>query len=599
MFKFSIAQIKKNKLNLRTFTSGADVIHKVLLQNNIQNVFGFSGGAILPVLDKFHDSSINFIMNRTEQCSGHAATGYSKSTGELGVIVTTSGPGVTNLITPLHDAFTDGVPILALTGQVPTNAIGTDAFQECPAIELTKACTKWNYQLTANDNIEDVMKYAIYVANDNRKGPVHIDLPKDIMTLEYNKKITNDKFIIKKKYNNYKSNQDTNIKKFIKLLNKSKRPVIIAGNGTLNCSKELRKFVNKNKIPITTTIHGMGVYDEREDMSLHMLGMHGSVYANYAVQNADLIIGLGCRFDDRITGNLKGYAINAFKHGGVIHIDNNINQIDKVKNIVNPNLSIKYDSKDFLINMNSNIQVTHNIDRSEWLNQIKEWKQTFPFFYTPSNKGTPKTQEVIKKLYNYVNTKKLNDQMIITTGVGNHQMMAAQFYRWTHPRSILTSGSAGVMGAGLPFAIGAQIANPDKTVVLIDGDSSFNMTFNDLGLVAEKKLPLKIIIMNDGRQQMVHIWQKLFFNNRFVGTNNYNPDYVKLGDAFGIDSILCDRVDDIESSIELLMENKNPMILEFKIEPDICLPLVAPGKNLDEMITDYSKVLPMEGIAPS
>ena len=591
--------------NKRTLYTGSDIIHKTLLKNNIKHVFGYSGGAILPVLDKFHNSPIDFIMNRNEQCSGHAATGYSKSTGKIGVTVTTSGPGVTNLITPLQDAISDGVPILSLTGQVPTNAIGTDAFQECPAIQLTKACTKWSYQLKKTDNIEEVIDYAIFLANSDRKGPVHIDLPKDIMSLDYKVPLKGTtKFIMSNKNIIKNNNKFDSIQKFITLLNKSKKPVVIAGNGCLDSSHELREFIKKANIPITTTIHGMGVYDERDSLSLHMLGMHGSVYANYAVMNADMIIGIGCRFDDRITGNIKGYGVKAFQAadkgiGGVIHIDNNAVQIKKVKKIVNPSLSILYDTKEFLTDVLTDNKINTEIDRSDWFNTIEKWKNKFPFFYKPSEKGIPKTQEVIKKLYSFVNNNNLNDDMIITTGVGNHQMMSAQFYRWSKPRSILTSGSAGVMGAGLPFAVGAQIANPDKTVVLIDGDGSFNMTFNDLGTVAERNLPLKMIILNDNRQQMVHVWQKLFFNKRFVATDNFNPDYVKLAESFGIQSIKCDKSDDIDAVIELMFDTKSPILVEFKIEPDICLPLVVPDKNLDEMITDYSDIVPMKGLTPS
>ena len=510
------------------------------------------------------------------------------------------------MITPLHDAISDGVPMLSLTGQVPTAAIGTDAFQECPAIELTKACTKWSYQLKKTDNIEEVINHAIHLANSDRKGPVHIDLPKDIMSLDYDVSLTNlqnftisNKNVLEKNNNKYGS-----IRKFITLLNKSKKPVVVAGNGCLDSSPELREFIKKANIPITTTIHGMGVYDERDFLSLHMLGMHGSVYANYAVQNADMIIGIGCRFDDRITGTIKGYGLKAFQAadkgtGGIVHIDNNATQIKKVKKMINPSLSILYDTKEFLADVLTDNKINTEIDRSEWLYQIEKWKNKYPFFYKPSEKGTPKTQEVIKKLYSFVNKNNFNDDMIVTTGVGNHQMMSSQFYRWSRPRSILTSGSAGVMGAGLPFAVGAQVANPNKTVVLIDGDGSFNMTFNDLGTVAEKNLPLKMIVLNDGRQQMVHIWQKLFFNERFVATDNFNPDYVKLAESFGIQSIKCDRSSDIDTAIELMFDTKSPILVEFKIEPDICLPLVAPGKNLDEMVTDYSEMVPMEGLAPS
>lgn len=580
--------------------TGGQVIHDVLENNDVRHVFGYSGGAILPVLDQFHKSRIEFIMNRNEQCAGHAATGYSKSSGKIGVIVSTSGPGVTNLVTPLQDALNDGVPLIALTGQVPTGAIGTDAFQECDATAITKPCTKWSYQLKKGDNIEQIVNHAFNIALSNRKGPVHIDLPKDIMINEFTSKVNNYLPIIP---NNTNPNKYRDLQNFISLLKKSKRPVIIAGNGCIDAQNELREFVNKVKIPVTTTLHGMGVYDERDELSLHMVGMHGSIYANYAVQNSDLVIGLGCRYDDRITGNLGGYARNAFsahekKQGGVVHINNCPVQQKKVQKIVKPTTSILYDAKEFLVDlMNCKID---SIDRSNWIGQIKEWKKLFPFEYKLSEKNTPKTQQAIHHIYKYVNSKNLNNKIIVSTGVGNHQMMAAQFYRWTRARSIITSGSLGVMGAGLPFAIGAQFANPDMTSILIDGDGSFNMTLNDLGTVAENNLPIKMFIMNDKRQQMVHVWQQLFFGGRITKTDNVNPDYVKLAESFGIQGIDCESVDDIDTVIELAFETNGPVLVNFNIDPDICLPLVPPGKPLHEMLTSYKDTMaPMVGMVPS
>ncbi len=592
--------INKNGIIVRYSSNGARSIINALKKHEFDTAFGYSGGAVLPVLDAFVNNDIKFVMNRDEQCSGHSAAGYFKSSGKPGLTVTTSGPGVTNLVTPLYDAYNDGVPFLALTGQVPTGAIGTDAFQECPATEITKPCTKWSYQIQKGDNISQVIDYAMDIMMEERMGPVHLDLPKDIMMEGYDESKTrwcdfpntNSKKI-------YPEEKDIN--NLLKLIEISERPVILAGQGCLDCYQELREFVKKTNIPITTTLHAMGVFDEREEQSLHMLGMHGSVYANYAIQNSDLIITLGSRLDDRITGNMNGHATKAHQafnenRGGLIHVDNSIEQIQKVKKISNPDISIHAECKDLLVELN---KYQYNKNRQKWDNTIKKWKRKFPFYYSPSEIGLPKTQEVIKNIYQYVNTNNINDDMIITTGVGNHQMMSAQFYRWTRPKSILTSGSAGTMGVGLPYAIGAQFANPDKKVLLLDGDGSFNMTLNDLGTIAENNLPIKMVIFNDGRQQMVHVWQKLFFNNRFIATNNMNPNYVDLASAFGIEGLKCDNSDDVKASIELMFESKNSFLLEFQIEPDICLPLVAPGKNLDDMITDYSKVLPMEGLAPS
>ncbi|VVU95742.1 Thiamine pyrophosphate enzyme, N-terminal TPP binding domain [seawater metagenome] len=592
---------KRYNSSLSPNMNGARSIIRALEKYDFKVAFGYSGGAVLPLLDAFNFSDIKFIMNRDEQCSGHSASGYTKSSGKTGLTVTTSGPGVTNLVTPLHDALSDGIPFLALTGQVPTNAIGTDAFQECPAVEITKACTKWSYQVKKGDKLEEVIDKAWEIMHAQRKGPVHIDLPKDIMMNEYNNEENTNCYFGRGKFKT-KVNPKFNSHKLHNLIQIAKKPVIIAGQGCNDCAEDLRTFVKNTNIPITTTLHAMGSYDERDTKSLHMLGMHGSVYANYAVQNADLIIAIGSRLDDRITGNLNGHAVSAHqafkeKKGGLVHVDNSTNQISKVKKIVKPDISIQAHAKDFLQIMNKQDYKKDNYQN--WHKQINEWKLKFPFYYHPSENGKPKTQEVIKKIYNYVQKNKINQDMIITTGVGNHQMMAAQFYRWSRPKSILTSGSSGTMGVGLPFAIGAQVANPSKKVVVFDGDGSFNMTLNDLGTVVQNNLPIKIVIFNDKRQQMVYVWQKLFFEERFIATDNVNPDFVKLAESYGMQAIDCNNSDDVDTTIELMFETNQPILVDFNIEPDTCLPLVAPGKNLDEMITDYSEIVPMEGLAPS
>ena len=597
--------------------SGAKIIYKTLKKLGYKNSFGYSGGAVLPLLDAFYKSnSINFWTNINEQCSGHAAAGYAKSSGNTGLIVSTSGPGVTNLITPLQDAKTDGVPLLALTGQVPTGSIGTMAFQECPAVELSKGATKWSYQVNENDNLQDIIEEANNIANSSRKGPVHIDLPKDILSknskysFEYKKNLNNSSFdafdskIIKSnilvKYNQIKE-----------LLKKAKKPVIIAGAGCQNSSEKLTKLANYLNIPVTSTLHGMGSFDENNKLSLHMLGMHGSIYANLAVQKADLVIGIGCRFDDRIIGNVNKFAPVAKKasnnlEGGIVHIDNSIDQLELVKKTVEPTISCHSDVDEFfnyILSKKNLLEIKDDINnvsiniRHEWLNEIKELKEKYPHHY--EIKDEIKTQSVIHNINDVVEKMNLKDKTIIATGVGNHQMMSCQFYRWSSPNKIISSGSAGVMGAGLPYAIGAQVANPDKNVILIDGDGSFNMTCNDIMTVKRYNLPIKMFIMNDNRQQMVHVWQHLFFNKRYISTDNYNMNYESFGNANGIKSYTVTDQYQVKQTIEDAINYSGPVLVDFRVEPDFCLPLVPPGNGIDEMIIDRKDLKPMEGLAPS
>ena len=410
--------------------SGANIIYKTLKELGYKNAFGYSGGAVLPLLDTFYKSkNINFWTNINEQCSGHAAAGYAKSSGRTGLIVSTSGPGVTNLITPLQDAKTDGVPLLALTGQVPTGAIGTMAFQECPAVELSKSATKWSYQVNENDNLQEVIEEANKVANSNRKGPVHIDLPKDILSkeskygFESKKNLSNSSFDI---YDSkiIKPNILVKYNQIKQLLKKAKKPVIIAGAGCQNSHDKLNKFANFLKLPIASTLHGMGSFDENNNLSLHMLGMHGSIYANIAVQKADLVIGIGCRFDDRIIGNVKKFAPIAKKasvdlEGGIIHIDNSIDQLELVKKTVEPTISCHSDVDeffDYILSKKNLLELKKNNDRCQWLNEIKELKEKYPHSYEIKNEI--KTQSVISSINDVIDKMELKNDTIIFSGFG-------------------------------------------------------------------------------------------------------------------------------------------------------------------------------------
>ena len=560
--------------------SGGYLLHQALVDVGVAHIFGYSGGANLPVLDAFHESPIEFVMNRSEQCCGHAAQGYAKATGKCGVVLTTSGPGLTNIITPLQDAKGDSVPLVALSGQVPTGAVGTDAFQECPAVELTRPCTKWSYQVTCVEEIPAVINEAFAVAMSGKRGPVHIDLPKDVMTTLLQGPCLEVPSLPAPPPLDREA-----LSKVVGMLNRAQRPIIIAGQGAVDCHELVRELSAASNCPVTTTLHGMGVFDERDPLSLHMLGMHGSVYGNYAVQAADLILAIGSRFDDRTTGLVGTYApearlAEAEGRGGIVHFDIEKTQFGRV---LEPTVCVEGDCAEAMREL---IPGVERKERTDWCAQLRDWKDEFRFQYKKPDgelTGAIKTQQAIEAVYKHVDKHEMHDEVVVSTGVGNHQMMSCQFFRWTEPRSIITSGSLGTMGFGLPAAIGAAVGCPEKTVVLIDGDGSFNMTLNDLGTVMEHKLPIRIALMNDGRQQMVHVWQKLFFDGRVVATNNTNPDFVALAKAYGFEAYSCDSEDDLEDATARLFAADGPSFCEYKVQPDICLPMVAPGKALDDM----------------
>lgn len=575
---------------------GAQIVYNKLVRHGVKDVFVYTGGAIMSVIDTLYnqtrDSKINYYINTHEQSAGHAATGYAKSSGKPGVCIMTSGPGLTNSVTALADATNDSTPFILFTGNVSLNAIGTNAFQECPATEITRPITKWSYLVRDVNDIADVVDEAFRVATTGKPGSVHIDLPKCVLNSYanynyYNRKHFNNNILKPNKL--FKDDVDH----VTKLLNKSKKPVILVGQGCNNYSDKLREIAKKANVPVTTTIHAMGVFDETDDLSLEFLGMHGNVAANYAIQNADLIIALGTRFDDRITGTIEEYAPEAFKafsenRGGIVHVNVNDREIN---NIINSHYNYHSDCGDFLSSLFPKYKV-----RKEWFKQINFWKNEYKFKYSKTNKL--KTQEVLST----INTRLLNmKNYIVTTGVGNHQMMASQFIKWRHPKSFISSGSLGVMGTGLPYAIGCQIANPDKTVLDIDGDGSFNQTLSELKTVQNYDLPIKIAIMNDGHFSMVRTWEKLFFNKRYTATNlNKNPNYSKLAESFGIKSIVCDSRGKLNSSIDKFLSYDKAILCEFKVETDECFPLVAPGAALDNIMLSNDEISKMESnLSPS
>lgn len=604
----------KSQASMRSMTGG-EVIYNMLQEHGVDTVFGYSGGAVLPLIDAFHGGGIQWITSAHEQCSGHSAAAFAKSTGRIGVSIVTSGPGVTNLVTPLQDALTDGVPMVIFSGQVPTSAMGTDAFQECPATEITRPCTKWNYVCLDFNELPWAVNEAFRIATSGRPGPCHIDLPKDIVSM----RAQVPEAIFKKSAMNHGDAPPmmdmAQIQRAAKMINKAKRPIFYAGQGANHCPEILRKVVKKANVPITTTVHGMGVFDEREPLSLHMLGMHGAAYANFAIQNADCIIAVGSRFDDRTTGVMDKYApkakaAEADGTGGIIHINIDRTTFGKV---VKPTVAIWADAEHALTALEGQIDTEDSSEREAWVKQCLDWKEKYKFDYVKAPGGKIKTQQVIEATNAFLQKKGWMDEkdVYICTGVGNHQMMSAQFIRWSRPRSMITSGSLGVMGVGLPFAIGTQVANPKALTILIDGDGSFNMTSMDLQTIIRYNLPVKIAIMNDHRQQMVWIWQRLFFDGRYISVDNVNPDFVKMAQAWGMEAVSCDNEDDLPKVVEKWLTHDGPMLIDFKVVPDICLPMVAPGKALDEMIlledreTIFGKSdeergeMKFEGLAPS
>jgi len=595
--------------------SGGEVIFNMIQEHGIDTVFGYSGGAVLPLIDAFHGKGIKWITSSHEQCSGHSAAAYAKSTGRIGVAIVTSGPGVTNLVTPLQDALTDGVPMVVFSGQVPTSAMGTDAFQECPATEITRPCTKWNYVCLDFNQLPWAVNEAFRIASSGRPGPCHIDLPKDIVSMRAQVPAAVFRTSALASTDAPPMIDMKCIKKAVDIINGAKRPIFYVGQGASHCPDILRKVAAKAQVPVTTTVHGMGIFDERDSLSMHMLGMHGAAYANFAIQNADCIVAIGSRFDDRTTGIMDKYAPKARMAerdgvGGIVHIN-----IDKTTfgKVVQPTVAIWADTEHALQAMEGLIATPEIPEREAWKKQCMQWKKDHAFGYVKAPNGMIKTQQVIEATNAFLHKSGWMDdrEVFVCTGVGNHQMMSAQFVRWTRPRSMITSGSLGVMGVGLPFAIGTQVANPKSLTVLIDGDGSFNMTSMDLQTVKRYNLPIKIAVMNDARQQMVWIWQRLFFDGRYVSVDNVNPDFVQLAKAHGIEAAQCSTEEELPGVVEKWLTHDGPMLVDFKVVPDICLPMVAPGKALDEMILlqDRESVfgtseeelgnMKFEGLAPS
>jgi len=700
-----LASKKAARTYMNTFKgeTAAHIIYSKLLEHDVEVVNGYSGGAILPLLDQFHQNhprhgdakKIRWITNSNESSAGHVAEGIAKSSTEVkdgklaaGIVVATSGPGATNLVTPIADAMCDGVPLIVLCGQAATTA-PQDAFQSCPAVDIMKPVTKWSYQIKSAAEVPFAMDYAFYVARNGRPGPVYIDLPKDLQiqqltddlienflnglgtynTDDIDSNRDQDKDFIRlipdttaihlgrvdeglsfqvndlgelvqvesghDAYHLDHHNTDTIyggvdydkiyeeadgrktgklgakdglMKEVVDLIKNAKRPFIIAGQGANDSSEELMELAETLQIPVATTLHALGTFDERHPLATNMLGMHGHATPNYLIQDCDLLLCIGSRFDDRITGRPSDFipaARQASKEGrgGVIHVDVRFSENAKQ---VKPDYFVHSTGKKFLRAINSAIRADPPKDTSrtkEWIerkHQLEEENpikinQYLPEKYTVEDEDGNTTeltrtkmccQSVIAEMDRQLLESGKIDESIFTTGVGIHQMAAAQLVTWTQPRQMLSSGSLGTMGVSLGYCMGAKLANPTKMCISIDGDGSFNMTFTELKTIGEHKIPVKLLILDNESQMMVEYWQRLFHDERYIAVRNKSPKYTTLASAFGIKSVYAESMEELPEKMRQFLEDYDdePVLFHARIERTPCLPMVAPGQPLDNMI---------------
>ncbi|KAL9188675.1 hypothetical protein ACHAXT_007053 [Thalassiosira profunda] len=682
--------------------TAAHIIYSKLLEHGTEVVNGYSGGAILPLLDQFHRSHprhgdakrIRWITNSNESSAGHVAEGIAKSSTEpgdgklaAGIIVATSGPGATNLVTPITDAMCDGVPLIVLCGQAATTA-PQDAFQSCPAVDIMKPCTKWSYQIKSAAEVPFVMDYAFFLARHGRPGPVFIDLPKDLQIQQLTDELIekfldgltvythdegynrdNDKEFVRlipdttaihlgradeglsfqvdeagelvhveSGHDAYHLDHHTTdtiyggvdyeqiyeqaegrktgklgapdglMKEMVDLVKNAKRPFIIAGQGANDASEELMELAETLQIPVATTLHALGTFDERHPLATNMLGMHGHATPNYLIQDCDLLLCIGSRFDDRITGRPSDFipaARQASKEGrgGVVHVDVRFSENAKQ---VKPDYFVHTTGKKFLTALNAAIRADPPQDAGRtkaWIEKKHELEKENPIKinkYIPEKytiqdeDGTAREvtrtkmccQGVIAEMNRQLLESGKIDEAIFSTGVGIHQMAAAQLITWTQPRQMLSSGSLGTMGVSLGYCMGSKLANPGKICISVDGDGSFNMTFTELKTIGEEKIPVKLLILDNESQMMVEYWQRLFHDERYIAVRNKSPKYTTLASAFGIKGIYCESEEELPEKMREFLEDYDdePVLFHVRIERTPCLPMVAPGQPLDNMI---------------
>ena len=564
--------------------SGAEIVFKSLEDQKVEYIFGYPGGAVLPIYDELKNhESIKHILVRHEQGAGHAAEGYARSSGKPGVVLVTSGPGATNVVTALTDAYMDSVPLVCISGQVPTHLIGTDAFQECDTTGITRPCTKHNWLVKDIKDLSKILHEAFKVATTGRPGPVLVDIPKDIQFAK--SKYSKPK--AEKKLNGSSLNRFTQeeVDKLIEMMSKAKKPIIYSGGGVINsgpeASEALRELVQLTGFPITSTLQGLGAYPGDDSQFLGMLGMHGTYEANNAMHDCDLLINIGARFDDRITGKIDEFSPKSKK----VHIDIDPSSINK---IIKVDLALVGDVNDVInkikktINKKKlNLNKSNKQQISKWWEQIQKWRQKNSLNFINSNE-TIKPQHAVQRLYEL--TK--NQDTFITTEVGQHQMWAAQHYKFNKPNRWMTSGGLGTMGYGLPAAVGVQIAHPAKLVVDIAGEASVLMTMQEMSTAVQYNLPIKIFILNNQYMGMVRQWQELLHEKNY--SESYSealPDFMKMADAYGCKGIKAETPDELDQKIQEMVDHKGPVIFDCHVDPnENCFPMIPSGKPHNQMI---------------
>lgn len=553
MPKASTAKKKTTKTSSKQ-TLGRDIIIRALENEGVDTIFGYPGGASMEIHQALTTSKkIRMVLPRHEQGGGFAAAGYARVTGKPGVCLATSGPGATNLITAITDCKMDSIPLIALTGQVSTQVIGNDAFQEIDIVGATLPCVKHSYLVKKIEDIPAIVHEAFKVATTGRPGPVLIDFPKD---LQQSSIVPNYQKRIKRRGYAPKIEPSQNqIKKALQLIQTAQRPVVYAGGGIIaaEASGDLRQFIKKTKIPITTTLMGLGVYPENDPLCLRMLGMHGSVYSNIAINQADVVLAIGVRFDDRVTGKLSEFC----KDARIIHVDIDASEINKN---IKVDVPIQGDAKLVLKAFNKTVKAP-KIDA--WQKQIQKWKKEFPHQYNQAEDGSIAPQEVIETL-----SKLCPEDAIVSVGVGQHQMWTAQFYDFKKPRTWLCSSGLGTMGFGLPAAMGAQVAAPKKTVIDIDGDGSFLMNIQELQTLKEEKIPVKCVILNNKYLGMVAQWEDRFYKSIRGHTYLGEANFAEIAHAFGIEGATISKREEIEPSLKKMLKSKGPFVLDVKYPYD-------------------------------
>ncbi|MBU1726146.1 MAG: biosynthetic-type acetolactate synthase large subunit [Candidatus Omnitrophica bacterium] len=549
---------------------GAQILIESLKREGVEVIFGYPGGQVLPILDKLYDADLKFVLVRHEQGAAHAADGYARATGKPGVCLATSGPGATNLVTGIATAYMDSVPMVAITGQVKSFLIGNDAFQEADVTGITRPITKHNYLVKDAKDLARTVREAFYIASSGRPGPVLIDIPSDIQMQET--EFIWPETVEIRSYKPTLFGHPGQIKKACKLISQAKKPILYVGGGVITSGAHLvlRELAEKIQAPVTWTLMGIGAFPATHKLSLGMLGMHGTAYANHAIMEADLIIAVGARFDDRVTGRIDSFAPNA----KVLHIDIDPSSISKN---IRVDVPVVGDAKNILGEILEELKKLPDI--SEWLKTVEDWKKKHPLRY--KDEGIIKPQFVIEQLY-----EATKGEAIITTEVGQNQMWAAQYYKYDYPRTFISSGGLGTMGFGLPAAIGAKVAHPEKTVIDIAGDGSIQMNIQELATCVCNKINVKVVILNNGYLGMVRQWQELFYKKRYSQVCITAPDFVKLAESYGAFGIHVTKKEDVRAAIDKALEIDNTVLIDCRIEPEEnVFPMVPAGEAINKMIS--------------